>query len=256
MPDSQRLNFGITKARYYASQDWNGDGITDLAKFLTPCESIKRSCLNRTTTGNFFINSTDGSTTLSASQGSTATGLFGKSGFALLAIDADHDGDDDICYLKHQKKSPKTFTAICKDVVSSGKILKRKIGKFRAQPLKISVNNRDRMLLWRTKAKKGETKITLIDLANGEKSTATINAILDSSNSKPTVGDWLGTGSQQIGIANNGTLHIYDPLTQTSTTQAIPVGTALDCSNNLTATSSSVFLHSRNICRLVDCTRQ
>ena len=159
-------------------------------------------------------------------------------------MDADNDGDDDICFAQYINN--RNFRVICKDVQSNTKIATRNIGKFYNKPLSLKrAGQADQIVLWKKVG--NSTKITMVS-ASGQKTNATVSAT-----GKMLSGDWLGTGSQQIGIANGGVLTIFNPLSSTVSTTAIPSGIAFDCSNNLNGPGEAKIVTSSNICKVADC---
>jgi len=248
--DVDKLNFGIVGVSFMPSRNWNGDGITDLAKFLNRCTKLTRRCSRRTVTGNFLLNDTDGATTFHP-EPVTATGTFGRGLWALFAMDADSDGDDDVCFARHRRPKPRTFRVICKDVRSLEVILKLRIGRLFQAPLSIRLAGKDNILLWKKKA--GATRVKIIDPSTGTKSVFDIPALPDEAPGKPLVGDWLSTGSQQVGIVSGGVLQVLNTLTNTIVPTAIPAGVLVDCSNNLNSSESIKFFTTRNVCKTVTC---
>ena len=247
-PDMEidQLNFGRVDVSYMASRDYDGNGVTDLAKFLNRCNKLKVSCKRKRVRGNFLVNISDGTDTFINPV--TNTGLFGGGLDAHFVMDANADGRDDVCYAKSLKKQPKNFKVICKDVSTQKKVRSNKIGRLFNNPLSLKrAGSSDYIVLWKEKKKTVETKLTIIDPSGG-KTNVTMPAV-----GKVIVGDWLGLGSQQVGVAVGGVLNIYEPIGGAMSSMLIPAGTPIDCDNNFNGPGEEVILTSRNVCRVVDC---
>ena len=243
--------FGLPGVVYMPSRDFNGDGITDLAKFLGQCSTLTKGCLKSKATGNFFINSSDGIETFQ-NDFTTETGLFGRPSSYHFALDANGDGTDDVGWTQHLKKSPKQFRVKVKDLFTGEVVWKRKIGKNFGQPLSIVIDGKQQLVTW--KSIKTGTKLFFFDPVTDSKTKHIVPAFLGAQASHPVTADWLGTGSDQVGIQNGTTLAIYNPLDQSLVEQTLPAtGRALDCSNNFASSSAFAPANSKNICSVISC---
>lgn len=253
--DFNTTNFAVQDPRsYIAGQDFNGDGVSDMAKFVGACSRLKESCLRFTTlTGNFLLNSTDGVDTLVPSGIRTASGIFGRAMSALTAIDANGDGKDDICYtLPRRLRDPRQFRAICKDVVSGDRIARTKIGKLYGAPIPIEIAGTNYLVLW--KRSRGTVSIRFLNMINKNLRIVAKPQIVMDKGTSPLVGKWLAGNTEQIGFIVNGTeLHIYNPLTEAITIETLPNGTPISCKNNFRSVTNSKILTTRNACRVFDC---
>lgn len=252
--DEETVNFGFPDARsYIAGQDFNGDGVTDLAKFAGRCKRARRKCYNsRSLSGNFLLNATDGTNTFISSDVSTATGIFGRGLSALVTLDANSDGKDDICYtLPRRRRNPRQFRIICKDVVTGARVKRAKIGKLFGEPLAIKVAGVDYLILWR-RSRRG-VNLRMINFVNNLKTKARLAIKMDR-RTTPLVAKWLPGNTEQIGFIVNGSeLHIYNPLTEEVTIKTLPSGTPISCKNNFRSSTRSRILTTRNACRVFDC---
>ena len=240
------LNFGRIDVSYMASRDFDGNGVADLAKFLNRCNKLKLGCKRKRVRGNFLINESTG--TDSFVDPVTDTGLFGRGLSAIFSMDANADGSDDICYTSSLRKKPKNFKVICKDVLTRSKVYSTRIGRLFNTPLSLKrAGSSDYIVLWKERKKTAETKITIID-PSGNKTNFTMPAV-----GKVIVGDWLGTGSQQVGVAVGGVLNIYEPIGAAFSSMLIPAGTPIDCDNNFNGPGEAVIMTSRNACRVENC---
>lgn len=247
-------NYGIEDPRsYIAGQDYNGDGVADLAKFSGGCTSVTKECYrSRAIQGNFLLNSTNGTNTFVSSGISTATGVFGRGLSALVTFDVNEDGKDDICYtLPRIRRNPKQFKLICKDVQTGTIIQRSKIGKLFTAPLSIEVTGRDYLVLWRRTRQ--SVRLSLINFSENITITEAPEILMDRGTT-PIVAKWNPGNTEQIGFVVGGNkLHIYNPLTQAITIRDLPQGTPISCKNNFKSITNSKILTTRNACRAFDC---
>jgi|GEM_PF-3700625 len=241
--------YGRVDANYLGGRDYDGDGIDDATKFINRCNKLKRSCYSKRTRPNVLLNIVSGGVPFSNLGGTFSAGFFGSGLAPIMSADIDNDGDDDICWAKDNINKPKTFKLICKDVLSDSKIFSRKIGRLFSKVYSLEINGAgDFFFSYKKRNAFGDTKIFLYDTV-GNKSVHFIPVQGDI-----VTGDYLGTGSEQIGIATGGTLTIFDPITQAlAGSLPMPAGTPIDCSNTLNGPSEAKTYTSRNICKAKGC---
>lgn len=246
--DNSELNFGRSAISYLGSRDYNGDGVADLAKFLTRCNQLTRKCFRRRIDGNFAIVATDG--VRAFMDPITATGRFGGGLSPLFAMDANGDDTDEICYAEPIRRKPRDFRIRCRDVQASSIVSTKRIGKLFNVPRGLRVpGGVDTLALLKSMKKKSQTKIDFL-FGDGSKKALTVDSV-----GTVLVGDYLGLGYDQIGIAEGESLTVLDPETEAVQIQAIPVGLAVDCSHNLRGSPERRVLTSKNVCKVLDCSR-
>lgn len=246
MDQDEDLNFGRTDASYLGSHDYNGDGIADAAKVINRCNKVRASCHSNRARFNILYNevsATDAFSDISP----LVSGFFGKGLSPLFVMDANNDGSEDICFAKTKRNNRRRFRAYCKDVATMSIIEKFNIGKLYNRPLSATVSGADLAVIWRTVRRTASTKITLIDV-NGNKTSVTLPT-----DGTVIIGDWLGTGSDQVGVATGGVLTVYNPLNQATSSMLIPTGDPVDCNNNIYGRAADKIITTRNACKVFDC---
>lgn len=245
-----KLNFGAANVSYLGGGDYNGDGIADLGKFLNRCNAIKK-CIKDTSRGNFAFNGLNGGLNQAFIGVTTGTGLFGGAKFPVWYMDADNDGDDDICYAKRRANKCldncsakcREFQAICKDVQTSDQVYSRKLGKIYNRPLSIRrVGAADDFVLWRKVG--NTTELSIINSSSGAKTVTVINSL-----GTVLTAPYLDATEDQIGVANSGTLLVYNPSDDSTTTLSVPSsGTPVSCRNNLNGPGEATLVTTKNSC--------
>lgn len=255
VPNGDSLPFGATgNISYMSGGDFNGDGTSDLVKFENRCNKLKRSCYRKKTRGNFYLNNTDGTNTFLPQQAATETSLLGGGLDPIFFADVDADGDTDICFARSRKRAAKTFQAKCWSVPDSANglaaavVFKKKIGRIFSTPVSLKrKNSADYIVIHRTRKKKGVTKLRIYPpIGSPIKTKLPLTG-------KVITGDWIGNGSEQVGVVANGNISYYDPVTNSTGAIAIPAGDPVDCRNNLAGPDELRVANTKNICRVRDC---
>lgn len=239
------LNFGRADASYLAGHDFNGDGYDDAAKIIDRCTKFRKNCLRRRAFLNVVFNSVEDERPFA--DVSLTIGFFGNALSPVFVMDANNDGRDNLCIGKPLKKKRKIFKFRCYDIETEAVVQTFKTGRLHNLPLSANINGADVAVLWKAQNRKGRTQIRLID-ANGNTTTAYIDVT-----GTVLVGDWLGTGSDQVGVASNRQLHVFNTLTSDKTVISLPSGTPIDCNNNLYGRAASKYIKSRNVCKVYNC---
>ena len=240
------LNFGRVDASYLGGHDYNGDGVTDAVKVINRCRKLKKSCHKNKARFNILYNIPNADDAFSDIS-PLVSSFFGKGASPLFVMDVNLDQKDDICFAKPLRKNKKNFRAICQDVASQAILDKFKLGKIYNLPLSANILGRDQVVTWKTRKSSADTLITIINPTGGKS-----NHIVPS-DGEVLIGDWLGIGSEQIGVATGGVLTVLNPITATISSILIPDGNPIDCNNNIYGNAARVFLNSRNVCRILNC---
>ena len=240
------LNFGRSDASYISGYDFNGDGLDDTVKVINRCSRLRQRCSRNDARFNILYNNVNGNDVFANLQ-PLVSGFFGKGLSPIFIIDANNDGKHDVCYARNLRRDKRKFRVFCEDVATQERTGRFQIGRLHNIPLSININNQDQVVLWRTRNRRSDTKIRLVDV-NGNRKTFVIP-----SDGKVVVGDWLGTGSEQVGVSTGGFLTIYNTLDGQITTIPVPAGESLDCKNNLSGIAAERFLNTRNSCDILGC---
>ena len=240
------LNFGRSDASYLSGHDFNGDGLADTVKIINRCSRIRKRCSRNDARFNILYNNVVGNDVFANLQ-PLVSGFFGKGLSPLFVIDANNDGRDDVCYARNLRRNKKQFRAFCRDVATQELTGRFRIGRVFNLPLAAKIDGQDQVILWKYRRRRADTRITVISV-NGAKKSFFIP-----SGGTVVVGDWLGTGSDQIGVSTDGVLTIYNTLNGSISTMPVPAGQSLDCKNNISGIAAERFLTTRNSCNVLGC---
>ena len=243
---NEKLNFGRVDASYLGGHDFNGDGITDPVKLINRCSRLSSVCHENSTRFNVLYNNINGNETF-YNLSPLVSGFFGKGLSPLYFMDANNDGKDDVCIAQNRRANKTLFTGICRDFDSKAVVARYRIGRLFNRPLAVNILGESYTLIWKRIKKTAETKVVLISKSN-ERTRKTLP-----SDGKVIVGDWLGTGSDQVGLATGGILTIFNPLDSSVTSRLMPAGEAVACKNNLSGRAGNKYLTTKNSCRVLNC---
>ena len=247
---ADQLNFGITNVSYMPGQDWNGDGITDLGKFLNRCGTrLKGRCARGPVTGNFLFNGTDGSETFV--NASTGTGFYGKGGSDIFAADADNDGNDDVCFTLPLRRNPRIFQIKCKSPVTDATVFKKRVGRIFESPFAVQVNGVTNIVTWKQRKRRNGVLLFLHDTQTKRRRKVPLdNVPVNAAPMRPLVGDWQGLGSQQIAFPGTDGVRLYNPADSALSDISFPAGTPYDCRTTLLGDEDKATFTSRNVCKV------
>lgn len=241
--------YGRVDASYLGGHDFNGDRITDAAKMINRCGVLKANChRSRNTRFNVLYNLNQDGQPFAGDSAIIPVNA-GRGLSPLFSIDANNDGRDDVCYGVPKRKNKKIFRGICKDVMTSTVVQKFNIGKIFNLPLSAKVNGKNLLVSWKTRRKKADTKIWLVSPEAGVET----QQFIIPSDGTIVIGDWLGTGSDQIAAATGGIFTVLNPLDSNISQMLMPAGSPLDCNNNVYGIASETYLKTRNVCRILGC---
>lgn len=244
--------FGATGVTFGPGHDFDGDGVSDAVKFEHRCNRLTRRCYKNKARANMTINLTDG-TNAFTSVGFTKTHLFGSALTPMLIADGDGDGISETCTTKPLRRNRRLFKAICMQYGAgendpSSIVHRRRVTRVFNNLLALKVDGQaDGFVSYKTRNRKGDTRFWVYP-ASGPRIIVVIDQV-----GEVLVGDWLGIGSQQVGVVADGNIYYRDPFSETEGIIAIPEGNPVDCYNHLEGPGESTLLTSKNVCQVLDC---
>jgi hypothetical protein len=167
-----------------------------------------------------------------------------------VVADVNQDGAADICFAKPRKRNPKVFGLTCMNVARE-KIVKIKLGRLYNAPLALRRHNQpDNIVLYKSLRRKGRTDFLVYSPDGSKPLKRSLNAV-----GKVIVGDWAGTGSQQVGVIGETTISYVDPIAGSEGSVPRPAGTVVDCYNNFNGPGERRIFTSKNVCKALNCKR-